>query len=386
MFDAKDIDMDTLRKRAFNLRWAEVPDDVIPLTAADPDLKCSPEIVKAIKNYVDKQHFSYGPAEGLPEFKESVSQLYLDQRAVEYSHRQILPVDSAAFGIHLVCKTILNPGDEAIIFDPVDFLFKYSILDVGAIPISFEIPVDTCDVDFREMEKLVTKKTKLVCLCNPLNPTGKVFTRQELETLIVFVKKHNLLILSDEIWSDIIFAPHNYTSVSSISEEAKSRTYIVDGFSKSYGIAGLRTGIIIAPDQNKFDELLKVSLHNSTVHGANTIGQIAATAAIQNGNTWLKLFVEHLHRMRAIVVDEVNSIPQLQVKPPEGCYVGLIDIRKTGMSSLEFQKFALEQARVAVVPGLEKWFGSNAEGYVRISFATTEEILREAINRLKLSL
>jgi len=134
------VNLEILKTRAFNMRWAEVPDDVIPLTAADPDFKSAPEISKAIINYCQEPYFSYGPAEGLPDFKKSISSFFNLKRDVPVRSEFVLPIDSAAFGIYLTCKTVLNPGDEAIIFDPVDFLFRYSIEQVGAKAIPFAIP------------------------------------------------------------------------------------------------------------------------------------------------------------------------------------------------------------------------------------------------------
>ncbi|MEY4572941.1 MAG: hypothetical protein RLZ10_2202, partial [Bacteroidota bacterium] len=226
-FNFTEIDKEKLKKRAYNLRWATVPDGVIPLTAADPDIKCAPVILQTIQEYVNGGYFSYSPAEGLPEFKESMSIFLKTKRNVSIEPENILPVDSAAFGIYLTCKTILKPSDEAIIFDPVDFLFQYSIEQVGAKAVRFSIPQGTEKVDFSNLEKLITTKTKLICLCNPLNPTGKVFSKEEIQTLGEIAVKHNIYILSDEIWSDIVFKPAVFTSIASINDDISNHTILV---------------------------------------------------------------------------------------------------------------------------------------------------------------
>jgi aspartate/methionine/tyrosine aminotransferase len=161
MFQHNQIDIQLLRKRAYNLRWASVPKDVIPLTAADPDFKCARVIQEAIENYTRGGYFSYAPAEGLPEFKKATSNFFETKRNLKIDASQIIPVDSAAYGIYLVCKTLLTTGDEAIIFDPVDFLFQYSIENLGARPVRFSIPPGTEKVDFSNLEKLITPRTKL---------------------------------------------------------------------------------------------------------------------------------------------------------------------------------------------------------------------------------
>jgi aspartate/methionine/tyrosine aminotransferase len=203
MFDHHSINLEVLKKRAYNLRWATVPDGVIPLTAADPDFPCAPEISEAICLYSKDRYFSYGPAEGLPEFKESMAAYFRDKRNIKAQSEFIFPVDSAAFGIYLTCKAFLTPGDEAIIFDPVDFLFRYSTELVGGVAIPFAIPAGNLPVDFNRLEELINKKTKLICLCNPLNPTGKVFTKEELLQFSEIACRHNLMVLSVEVYGNL---------------------------------------------------------------------------------------------------------------------------------------------------------------------------------------
>jgi aspartate/methionine/tyrosine aminotransferase len=386
MFQHNQIDFHLLQKRAYNLRWASVPKDVIPLTAADPDFKCARVIQEAIENYTRGGYFSYAPAEGLPEFKDATSNFFKSKRNLKIDASHILPVDSAAYGIYLVCKTFLNPSDEAIIFDPVDFLFQYSIENLGANPIRFPIPPGTEKVDFSNLEKLITPRTKLICLCNPLNPTGKVFKREELKQLGEIAVKHGVVILSDEIWSDIVFEPNVFTSIACLSEDISNQVITVSGFSKSYGLAGLRIGLVATTNKNFFELIFNNSLHQSTVHGANSLGQIAAAAALNEAQDWLCDFVNHLHTMRDLVTERINSIKGLKTIAPEGCYVSFVNITETGMSPEEFQKRMFEKAKVAVVPGLRQWFGPGADGYIRLSFATSYEILTEAINRIELAL
>ena len=386
MFENNTINLELLKRRAHNLRWATVADGVIPLTAADPDFPSAPEISEAICSFAKDRYYCYGPAEGLTDFKESVANYFQVKRNVPVSPAFTFPVDSAAFGIFVTCKTFLSVGDEAIIFDPVDFLFRYSVEAVGATAIPFAIPPNAVKVNFEHLEKLITPKTKMICLCNPLNPTGKVFTKEELTQLGTIACKHNLIILSDEIWSDIIFYPAIFTSIASLDEEIRNRTITITGFSKSYGLAGLRIGAVIAHNQEHFLKLMEVSLHYSTVHGANVLSQIAATTALNKCEYWLNDFLKHLTAMKELVVNELNSIPNFRCIAPQGCYVAFTNISDTNKSSQEMQEFLLNRAKVAVVPGLKQWFGDGAEGYIRMSFATSEEILLEALQRIKFAL
>lgn len=383
MFDHSSVNTALLRKRAYNLRWASVPEGVIPLTAADPDFPCAPEIAEAISRFAKERYFSYGHPEGMPEFKESVAAFFQNKRNVPAEPAFILPVDSAAFGIYLICKTFLQAGDEAIIFDPVDFLFRYSIETVGSIAVTFPIGTNIKTMDFDLFEKLISPKTRMICLCNPLNPTGKVFTREELIRIGHIACKHNLIILSDEIWSDIVYEPNVFTSMASLNEEIRDRTVTVTGYSKSYGLAGLRIGTVMASNTNHFKKLLDASLHNSTVHGANLLSQIAVTTALNDCDYWLQDFRLHLHKMRDLVVGELNTTPGFKCTTPDGCYVAFADITGTNKTSQEIHDLLLNQGKVAVVPGLKEWFGEGANGHIRLSFATSDEIIKEAFFRIK---
>lgn len=382
IFDPHHINKEALRERAHNMRWAELGKDIIPLTSADLDFPCAPQIIEAIKSYSNVGYFNYGPAEGLPILKESLSDYMRHYRDVKIEAKNILPVNSAAFGIYNVCKALLNPGDEAIIFDPVDFLFRYAIENVGGVAIPFSIPDGSNDIDFSTLEKLITNRTKLICLCNPLNPTGKVFTKKELFSLASVANKHGLIILSDEIWSDVVYSPNVFTSIASLDDEINNETVIVTGFSKSYGLAGLRVGAVMTSNNILYQKILGASLHNSTINGVSTVSQIAAATAINDCQGWLSQFLQHLSNMRTLCTEAINNIDGFSCIAPEGCYVSFVDIKQTGMSSEELYFYLLQEAKVAVVPGLKKWFGEGAEGYIRISFATSEDILMQAFSNI----
>lgn len=383
MFTDESVNMPLLRRWSHNLRWAEVPEGVIPLTAADPDFPCAPVIREALARYVADGQFSYGPAAGLRSFREALSKFYQERRKMSVHPDHVLPTDSAAFGIDLVCRTVLAPGDEVIIFDPVDFLFRHCTERNGGVAVSFPTP-QGFTLDAESLQRLITPRTRMLCLCNPLNPTGKVFRADELQVIARIAADNNLMILSDEIWSDIIFAPHVYTSIASLDQEIARRTFTVTGFSKSYGLAALRIGAVVCPDATWYERILESSRHTFTVHGVNTAGQVAAQAALENGGQWLEDFLKHLTRMRDITVNGLNAVPGFSCVSPEGCYLAFADIRNTGMSSEAVHRLLLEQAKVSVVPGLPKWFGQGADGYIRISFATSEAILREALDRIRI--
>ena len=382
----REVNLDILRQRAYNLRWATLPADVIPFTAADPDYPGPVPVAEALARYAADRYWSYAPAEGITSFRESMARFYNEQRSVPARAAHVIATDSAAYGIYVVCKATLQRGDEAIIFDPVDFLFNYSIEQMGATAVRYATPQTTDAMTFAGLEDLITPKTKLICLCNPLNPTGKVFSRQELTILGDIAVKYGLTILSDEIWSDIIFSPYSFTSIAALDEEIRKRTVIVTGFSKTYGLAGLRIGALTSFTDDMHRRLMEASLHNSTIHGANTAGQVAATAALDECSDWVKSVLVHLTEMKDLCVTELNTMKGVSCLAPQGCYVAFANVTATGRSSTEIAELLMSKARVAVVPGRAEWFGPGAEGYIRLSFATNGDILQEGLRRIKQTL
>jgi aspartate/methionine/tyrosine aminotransferase len=382
IFDHGHVRMDLLRERAFNLRWAAVEEGVIPLTAADPDFPCAPEIADALARYIKDRYLSYAPAEGMMFFREAMAAYYTEKKGVSIEPQGVLACDSAAFGIMAVCKAFLQPGDEAIVFNPVDFLFKHCVEACGAKAVLWDMPLSPSESpDILQLEEHLTVNTKLICLCNPLNPTGKVFSRSELEQIASLAEKYNLMILSDEIWSDIVFEPLRYVSMASLPAAAM-RSVIVTGFSKSYGLAGLRAGAVLSCNTALIERVLIASDQRSTVHGCNVLAQVAATAALKDAQYWLTDFLNHLDAMRELTVHALNNISGVRCELPQGCYVAFADVSQSGLNAEQMRDKWYKEARVSVVPGLPQWFGSRAEGHIRISFATSEHILREAFNRI----
>ncbi|RFM28734.1 pyridoxal phosphate-dependent aminotransferase [Deminuibacter soli] len=381
-FNEAEINMPALRKRAYNLRWATLPEQVIPLTAADPDFQCAPEIAEAINAYTNERVFAYGPGEGLPSFRQTIAATMRSRRNINTHADLVLPVDSAAQGMFVIARYCLQPGDEAIIFDPVDFLFKRAVQAAGGVPVYFPIDVATGSFDMNLLQSLVTPKTRLICLCNPHNPSGKVFTREELTAIGEFAVANDLWIMSDEIWSDIVFAPSRYTSIASVSPAIAAHTITVYGFSKSFGLAGLRVGFILSPNALVHAGIVETSLVDTTAYGVSTISQVAGQAAYEKAWYWVEAFIQHLTQMRDVTIEKLNAMPGITCHTPQGCYLAFPDIRATGMNSETLTAYLLEHAQVAVVPGAEKWFGPGAEGHIRICFSTSRKILTEGLDRI----
>lgn len=381
MFTNTEINFEALRKKAYNGRWATLEDGIIPLTAADPDFRMSHEIEQGIIDYIKDGYLSYGPFSGLPEFKESVAKHFNTGKKGNFTPENILAVNSAAQGMFLIAKYVLSPGDEAIIFDPVDFLFKKTVEAVGGTIRLCSVDSTTGDIDLEMLVSLINPKTKLISICNPHNPVGRVYSKEILKKISEIAAAHDLWVMSDEIWSDIVYDGIEFNTYSSVSEEAKKKSFTVFGFSKSFGIAGLRIGAVLCNDREILDDFTEKSNFNSTIEGVSTLSQIAASVAIEKAKPWFNDFLTHLQHNRDLAHTMLSNSGILTPNSPQATFVIFPKI-ENGMSSDDFAQHILKQGKVAIVPGSERWFGAGAEGHIRICFSTSQEILTEGLHRI----
>ncbi|GAB0156604.1 pyridoxal phosphate-dependent aminotransferase [Chryseobacterium sp. Alg-005] len=381
MFTNTDINFEALKRKAYNGRWATLEDGIIPLTAADPDFRMSEEIEKGIIEYIKDGYLSYGPFSGIPEFKKSVAEHFNTEKKGTFTPDNVLAVNSAAQGMFLIAKYVLEPGDEAIIFDPVDFLFKKTVDAVGGNIKLCAVDSKTGDIDFEMLVSLISPKTKLISICNPHNPVGRVYSKEILKKISEIAAAHDLWVMSDEIWSDIVYDHIEFNTYSSVSEEAKRKSFTVFGFSKSFGIAGLRIGAVLCNDQELLDDFTEKSNFNSTIEGVSTLSQIAASVAIDRAKPWFRDFLTHLQHNRDLAYSMLSNSGILAPNHPEATFVIFPKIQN-GLSSDAFAQHVLKEGRVAIVPGSERWFGKGAEGHVRICFSTSQEILKEGLHRI----
>ena len=383
-FSDDKVNLQTLRDRAFNFRWATLPEDVIPLTAADSDFPMAEEISDAMQDYVRTGYLPYGPPGGLPVFRDAVAQYYRAKFHVNALGDQVLATDSAASAMYLVAQQILSVGEEALIADPVDFLFERSVASAGGVVRRFRLD-SSADFAFdpKEVESLINDKTRLLSICNPHNPSGRVWRRDELEQLCDIALRHGLTIMSDEVWADIVYDGAELCSVASISPEVARQTYTVYGFSKGYGLAGLRAGVLICPDSAAAEAVLTRSHADETAYGVSTLSQIAGVAAMEQAQEWLSGFVGHLQRQRDYAVARLNRFGTISCHSPEGTFVLFPRLAHFQGDATALTEQLTETHRIAVVPGSPRFFGPGAAGHIRLSIATSRAILSEGLDRLE---
>jgi len=375
--------VEVLKKRAYNFRWATVPEGVIPFTAADPDFPAASAIQEALHDYVKSGPLSYGPADGLPEFREAVARYLLGKGISGESGdhaKRILATDGAASALFLTVRAMLAVGEEAVVSDPVDFLFEAAVEAAGGqvrrVPFSRER-----GIDLEVLQDIVSPRTRLICLCSPHNPFGRLLRREELEVVARLADENDVYILSDEIWSDITYESHHVATAS--NSIAAPRTFSIGGFSKSFGLAGLRIGYVHAPTEKDFSHLLARSTAQATAYGSTTLSQVAATAALENGQQWLAEFRQHLHDARSLTCSGLDCLPDLDCPYPEATYLATPQIIWGNLDAEQFCEFLIKEAKVAAIPGIPRFFGPGVAGHIRFSFATSLGLIEEALQRIQ---
>lgn len=373
-----------LKERAYNMRWAEVEEGVIPLTAADSDFPPAPEISQAMIDYIQGGYFCYTPHRGFASFKESVAKALWERKQEPVNPAYVLPIDSAARGMWAIAQAFLQPGDEAIVFDPVDFLFKTSMETAGAKIILYPMKLRADGtIDFSDLEQYITPKTKMLGLCNPHNPLGKVYPMEDLDHILSLSEKYGFYIMNDEIWSDIVYSDAQFNSILKLGNERNARTLSVFGFSKSFGIAGLRAGCVYCQNEETFEKVVAASLTDTTIGGIDALAQVAGQACMEKAYYWVEGFVAQMQKNRDYALERIAKMPGITCHKPQATFVLFPDVHETGMDPVDLVDYLREKHKLSIVPGGERFFGPGSAGHIRICLATSHELLEQGLNRLE---
>lgn len=372
-------DFATLRARAHNLRWASVEAGVIPLTAADPDLPAAPCVAEAIARYLASPHLCYGPAAGLVGFREALAGHFTLEKEAAVDAGRVTATNSAASALALVARHLLAPGDEALVQDPVDFLLGEAVRRAGGTTVRWGH--DGGRFDPASLERAITLRTRAVLLCHPHNPLGAVWTPEEVRAIARIARARGIAIVADEVWSDTVLDGRPFRSFA-----AEDGAWVVHGLSKGFGLAGLRLGAAIAPSVAAAEAFRLREGFDHTIEGAATLSQVAGEAALREGGAWRRAFLAHCASQRDLAVSRLCALPGVRLaRRPEATFVLLLDVRSTGLAEEELAARLEHAARVKVVPGSPRWFGPGAAGHIRLSLATTREVLEEALARIERS-
>lgn len=359
--------------------------DVVGFGAGEPDFDTPQYIkdaaIKAINDGVTK----YTPATGTLELRREVCRKFKDENGLDYTPEQIIITNGAKHALVNVFMAILNPGDEVLIPTPYWVSYPEMVKIADGVPVSL-VTKEEDDFKFtaEEFENAINEKTRAVVLNSPSNPTGMIYTESELRAIADVAVKHNIFVISDEIYEHLIYEG-THVSIASFNEKIKDLTIIINGVSKTYAMTGWRIGYSASNT-----EIAKAiaSLQSHATSNPNSIAQKAALAALSGGKEEIAAMKRKFEKRRNYMVERINSIEGLSCKMPHGAFYVLMNIEKLKGKTLsgkkittakDFAEVLLEKALVALVPC--ESFG--AENYLRWSYATSTENIAEGLNRLE---
>ncbi|WP_066056096.1 aminotransferase [Robertmurraya korlensis] len=350
---------------------------VISLGVGEPDFVTSWSAREAAILSLEQGYTSYTANAGLLELRNEVSSYMKKRFHVDYNPKsEIIITVGASQALDIALRAILDPGDEVIVIEPSFVSYAPLVSLAGGKPVAVQA---TEEYDFKiqthQLEKAITDRTKAIMLCSPNNPTGTMLGQKELTELAAFIEKHDLLVLSDEIYAELAY-DEPYVSFAAI-EGMRQRTLLINGFSKGFAMTGWRLGFVCA-NEELTAAMLKI--HQYAMMCAPTMAQYAALEALKGGREDVEDMKKSYRRRRNYFVQSLNEIG-LSCHIPGGAFYAFPSIVSTGLSSEQFAEQLLIEEKVAVVPG--NVFGSSGEGHIRCSYASSMEHLQEAMKRIK---
>ncbi len=375
-----DFDRIVDRQETPNIKWHWYDEDVLPMWVADMDF-CAPEpVVRALRERVAHGVFGYEMA---PDALREAIVEQLDRRfgwRVEPEALFFLP--GVVPGFNLAVQAFVPRGAGLMIQTPVYPPILHAAEDAGRLSQSMMLSLrddGSYGVDFDLFQRTVTAETRMFLLCNPHNPAGRVFRRDELERMAEICLEQDLVICSDEIHCDLVFPGHRHIPIATLSPEVAARTVTLMAPSKTFNVAGLHCAFAVIPDPD-LRERYKAG-RQGLISFPNLMGYTAALAAYREGWAWLAALLDYLRANRDYVADYVaQHLPGIRMALPEGTYLAWLDCREGGIPTAP-QRFFLERGRVALNAG--ETFGPGGEGFVRLNFGCPREILHEGLDRLR---
>lgn len=353
-------------------------EDVISLGVGEPDFQTPWSVRKTAITALEKGKTIYTANSGLIELRKEISKYLEKTQRVKYdpTHEIIVTVGGSE-AIDLGIRAMVDPGDEVLVVEPSFVCYAPIVELTGGVAVPIETKAeDNFKLTAEALKAKITDKTKLLILPFPNNPTGAVMTSSDLEKIAEVLRDTNIVVLSDEIYSELTYTGEPHCSIVSF-EGMQERTLLVNGFSKAYAMTGWRMGYVAGPEP-LITQMLKI--HQYAIMCSPTVSQYAAIEALQSCDNEVKKMVSEYNIRRRWLVNALNEIG-LECFEPEGAFYVFPSIKSTGLSSEEFCERLLYEHKVAVVPG--NAFGDCGEGYIRISYAYSLKHLMEAVSRIK---
>ncbi len=354
---------------------------IIHFEIGDPDFQTPSNIIRTAHNAMKDGYTHYTSSYGLEEFRKEICNTTKISRGFLPEINQVLVTPGANIAIYYAVLCLVDPGKEVIVPDP-GFPTYYSTLKMCNVK-PIRIPLkekNNFRMSPKDIESKITSKTRLIIINSPNNPTGSVMTKEELKQTYEIAEKYDLYLYSDEIYARMIYDNSKFNSPS-IYDKCKKRVIISNGFSKSFAMTGWRLGAVIGPKLviDKMNLLLQ-----TTSSCVSPFIQKAGIEAIIGNQKKIKQMMNKYQKRRDVLVEGLNSIPNIQCIKPQGAFYVFANIKKTGKSSTEIADILLNDAGVAVLPGTN--FGKHGEGYIRLCYATNLENIKKGIKLIKNSM
>ena len=352
--------------------------DVISFSAGEPDFD-TPEVIKEEAIKAIKEGFTkYTPVAGIEELLQAIADKLERDNSLKYKTSQIIASNGAKQSLFNLTQALLEKGDEVIIPAPYWVTYPELVKYAEATPVFVETDDNSgFKITPKQLKEAITPKTKMLILTSPSNPTGAIYTREELEALGEVLKGTDIVVASDEMYEKLVY-DGEFCSAAAVSEDMFQRTVTINGLSKSVAMTGWRFGYLASPNEDLIKAMKK--LQSQSTSNINSITQKAAIAGLDGrADADIERMRKVFQQRRDLAVDMLNESDKLSVLKPAGAFYLFVNIKKVSDDSMEFCKRLLEEKGVAVVPGI----GFGSEGYFRFSFATDEESIKEGIRRIK---
>jgi aspartate/methionine/tyrosine aminotransferase len=351
---------------------------IIHLEIGRPDFDTPQKIKDAANESLAAGHVFYTSNYGNPKLREAIARKMNEKNKVAYDASEVLVTIGVCQATYSAMAAFLEEGDEVLVPNPVWLNYIHVPTSLGAKAVTYSLKEkNNYQIDLTELESKINEHTKMLVIVDPSNPTGGVFSRETLEEVAKIAIKHDLIVISDEIYEQLVYDNTEHISIASLPG-MKERTITLGGFSKAYSMTGWRLGYMCAPL-----EVIQacVRLQQYTVVCAPSFCQEAAITALEDCDEDVEIMRKEYQRRKDYVVKALNEIDGISCNNPQGAFYIFVNINSLGKSSQEVAEYMLEHAKIALVPGSA--FGSEGEGYLRISYATSYEDLVEACDRIK---
>lgn len=353
---------------------------MIAFAAGEPDFNTPAPICEAAKKAIDDGHTKYGPSRGFPILRDAIVEKVARENRFQIDTNQIVVSCGAKHSLYNTFRVLLDPGDEVILLAPYWMTYKDQVLISGGVPVVVHTDADkNFALNIDEVKAAITTRTKIIVINSPCNPTGTAFSRQEIKELAALALKHNLWIVSDEIYEHLTYN-HEHTSVATLGKEVADRTITILGCSKSYAMTGWRIGFSIAPPEITS---AMANFQDQVTSNATSIAQYAAAAALNLNPSIIEDMRLEFEARKNLGLEIIHSISGVKAADPKGAFYFFLDIREhlggECSNDLALAEKLLDQAHIATIPGSV----FESDGFLRLSYACSRSELTEGLNRLK---